>query len=112
MAGVLEKTQGRSVEVQGHTDNVPIRGALAARYPTNWELSAARATGVVRFFQDEGGLDPSTLSAAARSEYRPRSANDTEEGRRQNRRIEILLGPEGSAGPDRASGGEPTEDHP
>ena len=104
MANVLRKTEGRSIEVQGHTDNVPIRGALAARYPTNWELSAARATNVVRVLQDEGGVDPTVLSAAARSEYRPRASNDTDEGRRQNRRIEILLGPEGSAGPDRTVG--------
>lgn len=110
VAGVLKKTEGRSIEVQGHTDNVPIRGALAARYPSNWELSAARATGVVRFLQDEGGLDPSRLAAAARSEYRPRASNETDEGRRQNRRIEILLGPEGSAGLDQAAGmAEPTE---
>jgi len=99
VGGVLEKTEGRTIVVQGHTDNVPIRGALAQRFPTNWELSAARATNVVRFLQDETGVDPSALSAAARSEYRPRSPNDTEEGRRQNRRIEILLGPEGSASP-------------
>ncbi len=103
VGGVLKKTEGRSIEVQGHTDNVPIRGALAERYPTNWELSAARATGVVRFFQDEAGVDPAVLSAVARSEYRPRASNDTEESRRENRRIEILLGPEGSAGPARAS---------
>jgi chemotaxis protein MotB len=99
VGGVLKKTEGRTIEVQGHTDNVPIRGALAERYPTNWELSAARATNVVRFLQDEAGVDPGTLSAAARSEYQPRASNDTEEGRRKNRRIEILLGPEGSASP-------------
>lgn len=110
VAGVLKKTEGRSIEVQGHTDNVPIRGALAARYPSNWELSAARATGVVRFLQDEGGLDPSRLAAAARSEYRPRASNETDQGRRLNRRIEILLGPEGSAGLDQVAGmAEPPE---
>jgi chemotaxis protein MotB len=99
VGGVLKKTEGRSIQVQGHTDNVPIRGALAQRFPTNWELSAARATNVVRFLQDEVGVDPSVLSATARSEYQPRASNETEEGRRQNRRIEILLGPGGSASP-------------
>ena len=99
VGGVLKKTEGRTIEVQGHTDNIPIRGALARRFPTNWELSAARATNVVRFLQDEAGVDPSVLSAAARSEYQPRASNDTEEGRRENRRIEILLGPGGSASP-------------
>jgi chemotaxis protein MotB len=103
VGGVLKKTEGRTIEVQGHTDNVPIRGALAQRFPTNWELSAARATNVVRFLQDEAGVDPSVLSAAARSEYQPRASNDTEEGRRENRRIEILLGPGGSASPTLAS---------
>jgi len=99
VGGVLKKTEGRTIEVQGHTDNVPIRGALAQRFPTNWELSAARATNVVRFLQDEAGVDPAVLSAAARSEYQPRASNDTDEGRRENRRIEILLGPGGSASP-------------
>jgi chemotaxis protein MotB len=103
VGGVLKKTEARTIEVQGHTDNVPIRGTLADRFPTNWELSAARATNVVRFLQDEAGIDPGVLSAAARSEYLPRASNDTEEGRRQNRRIEILLGPEGSAPPNMVS---------
>jgi chemotaxis protein MotB len=103
VGGVLKKTEGRTIEVQGHTDNVSIRGALAQRFPTNWELSAARATNVVRFLQDEAGVDPGVLSAAARSEYQPRASNDTEEGRRENRRIEILLGPGGSASPTLAS---------
>jgi chemotaxis protein MotB len=79
--------------VQGHTDNVPITGALAKRFATNWELSAARATNVVRFLQDQAKLDPTRLSASGYSEFRPRGPNDTEAGRRQNRRIEILLIP-------------------
>jgi len=90
---VLAKTGNRRVEVQGHTDNVPITGALTKRFPTNWELSASRATNVVRFFQDEAKLDPTRLLAAAYSEYRPRASNDSDQGRRQNRRIEILLVP-------------------
>jgi chemotaxis protein MotB len=109
VGGVLKKTKGRSIQVQGHTDNVPILGALAQRFPTNWELSAARATNVVRFLQDETGVDPHVLTAVARSEYQPRASNDTEEGRRQNRRIEILLGPEGSAAPLQAEPPEPPD---
>jgi chemotaxis protein MotB len=93
VGAALKKVQDRPVEVQGHTDNVPIRGALARQFPTNWELSSARALNVARFLQEQAGLDPSRLSAVAFSEYRPRTANDTEEGRRRNRRIEILLGP-------------------
>ena len=92
VGATLEKAEGRRIEVQGHTDNVPIVGALAKRYPTNWELSGARAVNVARVLQ-EAGVAPERLSAVAHSEYRPRAGNDTEEGRRKNRRIEILLGP-------------------
>jgi chemotaxis protein MotB len=93
VGGVLKKVENRRIEVQGHTDNVPIVGALTKRFPTNWELSAARATNVARFLQDETQVDPLLLSAAAYSQYRPRDSNDSDEGRRKNRRIEILLGP-------------------
>jgi chemotaxis protein MotB len=93
VGAILKKVQGRQIEVQGHTDNVPIVGQLAKRFPTNWELSAARATNVARFLQDEAKIDSALLSAAGFSEYRPRAPNDSEEGRRRNRRIEILLGP-------------------
>jgi chemotaxis protein MotB len=92
IAEVLAKSD-KTVQVQGHTDNVPIRGRLASRYPTNWELSAARAVNVVRFLHERAGLAPDRLSATAHSEHRPRAANDTDQGRRKNRRIEILLGP-------------------
>ena len=93
VGAILKKVEHRRIEVQGHTDNVPIVGALAKRFPTNWELSAARATNVARFLQDDVKIDPKLLSAAGFSEYRPRAANDTDDGRRKNRRIEILLGP-------------------
>jgi chemotaxis protein MotB len=87
----LAKAEGRRIEVQGHTDNVPIQGALAKRFPTNWELSAARAVNVARTLQ-QSGIDPKRLAATAHSEYEPRVPNDTDEGRRKNRRIEITLG--------------------
>ena len=93
VGAILKKAPDRRIEVQGHTDNVPIAGQLAKRFPTNWELSAARATNVARFLQDDAKIEPALLSASALSEYRPRAPNDTEEGRRRNRRIEILLGP-------------------
>jgi chemotaxis protein MotB len=92
VGAVLKKTSNRRIEVQGHTDNVPIRGVLAKTFATNWELSAARATNVARFLQDEAQVDPAMLSASAFSEYQPRATNDSDEGRRSNRRIEILLG--------------------
>jgi len=93
LAAILAKAEDRLLIVQGHTDNVPIRGRLSERYPTNWELSAARAVNVARFFQEEAGLDPTRLSAAAFSEYRPRADNETPEGRQKNRRIEVVLAP-------------------
>jgi chemotaxis protein MotB len=80
------------IEVEGHTDNVPIKGGLAQRYPTNWELAAARAARVVRLFQDAGIQGP-RLRAVSRSEYQPVAANDTPEGRERNRRIDVRLLP-------------------
>jgi len=93
VGAILKKTEHRAIEVQGHTDNVPIAAALAKRYPTNWELSAARATNVARLLQDDAQIDPRRLTATAYSEFAPRAPNDTAESRRKNRRIEILLGP-------------------
>jgi len=76
------------VRVVGHTDNVPFKSK--GKY-TNWELSAMRATTVVRFLQDECKIDPQHLVAAGRSEYQPVAANDSPDGRQKNRRIEISL---------------------
>jgi chemotaxis protein MotB len=90
---ILKKAENRNIDVEGHTDNVPIGAELAARFPTNWELSTARATNVARFLQDAVKIDPKLLSATGHSEYRPRAPNTSAEGRRKNRRIEILLGP-------------------
>ena len=74
--------------VEGHTDDSPIR---AIEYPSNWELSTARATVVVRFLCDEAGFDPSRLSAAGFGEYRPLEGNSTIEGRARNRRVELVV---------------------
>jgi len=92
LASVLAGSD-RQIRVQGHTDDVPIVGRLAQTFPTNWELSAARAVNVVRFLQEGASLDPAVLSASALSQYRPRAPNDGPEGRQKNRRIEILLEP-------------------
>ena len=88
---VLKNVTDKQILVEGHTDNVKIAKALQSRYPTNWELSAARATNVVRFLQDQAGIDGSLLVAVGRGEFRPIAPNDTPEGRQKNRRIEILL---------------------
>ena len=86
------------VEVQGHTDDRPIRGKLAGHFPTNWELSAARATAVVRLMEEEGGIKSERLSGAGLSMHRPVASNATEQGRARNRRIEIVVTPEAGAG--------------
>jgi len=84
------------IEVDGHSDNVPIRGALTARYPTNWELAAARASSVVRLFE-EVGIQGTRLSAVSHAEHRPVAPNDSAESRAKNRRIEIRLRPQPAA---------------
>lgn len=92
VADILLKVSDKQIRVEGYTDNVPISSRLAARFPTNWELSTARATTVARHLQDKG-IDPALLSAAGYSEFRPVASNDDEEGRAKNRRIEISLIP-------------------
>lgn len=88
---ILKKIQDKDIRIEGHTDNVPLGRKLRERYPTNWELSTARATNMVRYLQEKVGVDPHHLIAVGYGEYRPVASNDTEEGRTQNRRIEIAL---------------------
>ena len=76
------------VRVEGHTDDVPIR---TTEFMSNWDLSAARATRVVRLLIDEGGLDPARLSAAGYAEHRPRQPNTTPAARARNRRVDIVV---------------------
>lgn len=92
VAEVIGQAEDKAIRVEGHTDNVKISPALARAFPSNWELSAARAINVARYLQ-RLGVDPALLSAAAYGEYRPVSENDTPEGRAKNRRIEIVLVP-------------------
>jgi chemotaxis protein MotB len=93
LAGILSQEPDQMIEVEGHTDNVGVGKALQNLYPTNWELSTARATAVVRFLQDKAEIKPERLSAVGYSYYKPIADNDTEDGRAQNRRIEIILVP-------------------
>jgi len=92
VAEVIGQVEDKAIRVEGHTDNVKVGGALARAFPSNWELSAARAINVARYLQ-RLGVDPALLSAAAYGEHRPVSENDTAEGRTKNRRIEIVLVP-------------------
>jgi chemotaxis protein MotB len=93
VTAILKEVKDKRIQVEGHTDNVPIVSDLKKRFPTNWELSTARATEVVRYLQETGGLDPKLLSATGYSEYQPVASNDTDEGKHKNRRIEIVLLP-------------------
>jgi chemotaxis protein MotB len=90
VADAIKSYEDKAIRVVGHTDNVPITGGLQKVFPSNWELSAARATTVVRFLQDSG-IAPDRLLATGRAEYAPVAPNDSPEGRQKNRRIEITL---------------------
>jgi chemotaxis protein MotB len=94
LADSFRDREDQKIAVEGHTDNVQIGSALLDRFPTNWELSAARATAVVRFLQEKGNIAPERLTASGFSFYRPVATNETPEDRKQNRRIEIILVPE------------------
>ncbi len=91
LAETLSKNKTNQIVVHGHTDDIPPGPSLRKRFPSNWELSAARAAAVVRFLQNEGNLDPKQLSLKAYGPFEPVESNQTEKGRMQNRRIEIVL---------------------
>ncbi|MDZ7290545.1 MAG: OmpA family protein [candidate division KSB1 bacterium] len=93
VGNIIKNVQDKIIRVEGHTDNVPIALRLQKQFPTNWELSTARATNVVRFLQDKVGMDPARLQAVGLSEYHPVASNETPQGRSKNRRIEIALLP-------------------
>jgi chemotaxis protein MotB len=90
MVDTLKGVKDKAIRIEGHTDNVQITGTLSHVFPTNWELSAARAINVAKYLQQQG-LDPAVLSAAAFAEYKPVADNGAKEGRAKNRRIEITL---------------------
>ena len=93
VSDVLNKISDKQIRIEGHTDNVPISSKLQDRFKTNWELSTARATTVVRYLIDQGGVDRQYLSAVGYADTHPLASNDSEEGRSSNRRIEIVLYP-------------------
>lgn len=90
IAAVLKDMRERRFQVEGHTDNVPIH---TAQYPSNWELSAARALVVIKAMT-EAGMTGEALSAAGYGEHHPTAANTTDAGRADNRRIEIVVVPD------------------
>ena len=87
----IQEDKDHNILVEGHTDNVGVGQALKSKFPSNWELSTARSSAVVRFLQEEGSIEPERLSAIGFSYFKPVAPNDDEEGRSQNRRIEIIL---------------------
>jgi chemotaxis protein MotB len=99
VGNVLKNTRNKIIRVEGHTDNVPINRRLQKQFPTNWELSTARAANVVRFLQENVGIEAERLQIIGMSEYHPVASNATPEGRSQNRRIEIALMPERTGEP-------------
>jgi chemotaxis protein MotB len=86
IANIL-KNYKNPIQIEGFTDNVPIRNT---RYPTNWELSSARATEIVKFLANNG-VEPERLSAVGYGEFQPLASNDTEMGRAQNRRVAVMV---------------------
>ena len=93
LADSFRENQEQKIVVEGHTDDVQIGKALQHRFPSNWELSTARASAVVRFLYEKGKIEPERLTASGFSYFQPVASNLTEEGKSQNRRIEIILVP-------------------
>jgi chemotaxis protein MotB len=88
---ILKEIPEKNIRIEGHTDNLPIGSTLREKYPTNWDLGAARAVNVIRFLQNNARIDPLRLSAVSYGQYRPVASNKTKAGRAKNRRIEIIL---------------------
>ncbi len=84
----LIKTLDNYIRIGGHTDNVPMHSDI---YPSNWELSTARAASVVRLFVKDSHIQPDKLVAVGYGEYRPVADNATAKGREKNRRIDIIV---------------------
>jgi chemotaxis protein MotB len=93
VSDVLKDVADKQIRIEGHTDNVPIGTKLRDKFATNWELSTARATSVVRYLVEDGGVGRELISAAGYADTKPVAANDSEDGKASNRRIEIVLYP-------------------
>ncbi|MFB6355237.1 MAG: OmpA family protein [bacterium] len=101
IADHLKTFKNREIQVEGHTDDLPIKNTISDKYPTNWELSARRSVNVVRYLASAHDLSPKRLVAEAYSQYRPIVPNNSTENRAKNRRVEITLEPRngGNEGP-------------
>ncbi len=94
VANIVDKYPEYDIRVEGHTDDKQILPEFQDRFRTNWELSTARATHVVRHMINERGVNPKRISAVGYGEFRPIATNETAEGRAQNRRVEIYFVPQ------------------
>jgi chemotaxis protein MotB len=102
---ILDQVENANFAIAGHTDNVPLRSTTV--FPSNWELSAARATSVVRWLTDTQGMDPTLFTVQGYGDSRPVADNESEEGRGQNRRVElvVVINPESQGEGDGGDGG-------
>lgn len=91
---IKREYEGRLIRVEGHTDDRPIAGTLKEKYPSNWELSAARSAAVVRHLQWTHDIEPERFEVVAFGPYQPVATNDTKEGRSRNRRVRVAVLPE------------------
>lgn len=110
VGAVLARIKDRRIQIEGHTDNVPIGPTLKETFPSNWELSTARATEVVKYLIAQAKIPPKQLIAVGRADTAPVAPNTTEEGRQQNRRIEITLLPPQEIGSGTAVNEDPRAD--
>jgi len=101
-----ENVPDLNVGIEGHTDNQPIQ---YSGWKSNWELSAARALSVLHYLADEKGVAPVRLSAIGYGENQPVASNDTKEGRKENRRVEVVILPKMVKSGAKAESGQPQE---
>ncbi len=93
IADILKRYPDYEIRIEGHTDNKQIKPEFQHKFASNWELSSARATTVVRHLVTSYKMDPRKLGAVGYGEYRPIASNDKEEGRSKNRRVEFHIYP-------------------
>lgn len=93
LGSALHALGARTIRVEGHCDNSPLKAGLFGGFTSLWELSAARATAVARYLHEHAGLDPKRISASGFGEFRPLRANDSQAGRQANRRVVMIVEP-------------------
>lgn len=109
IAYIKDSASDQLIRVEGHADNMEIGPSLKSMFPTNWDLSKARASGVLRYLVEKGGIDSAKLSSIGYGDTKPIASNATEPGRQRNRRVDIVLyQPEAATAPTNAS--SPTVD--